>query len=466
LSMKMRKRCFTSLLRGASLMEVSRHPEMRRLTEEVLACDCSHECFTEEVTLDEGRCFRVNAVSLTDGEEKPIGYILVFHDVTELKRLETVRADFVANVSHELRTPLSAIKGYAETLLRNPPGEPKIARQFLEVIDRHSERLSRLVDDLLTLADLESGKLQLARMPLDAGGLIARVMEIFQDRAGKKSLKLSQTIEPHLPLILGDADRLQQLLINLVDNAIKYTPSGGQVRVTASKMTPPEAPGTPMVEVAVSDTGCGIPEKDLPRLTERFYRVDKTRSRELGGTGLGLAIVKHITQAHDGLLRIESRIGKGTTVCVSLPTMQPKREPKEILFLCTANSCRSQMAEGFARKLARQNVRVYSAGTEPKTVHPLAIRVMREVGIDISKQKSKGLEAVPLDKIDLVVTLCGEAAESCPTLPLKAERFHWPLPDPARANGNEEVALKTFREVRDEIRRRVEKLFSPQLSSS
>lgn len=136
-------------------------------------------------------------------------------------------------------------------------------------------------------------------------------------------------------------------------------------------------------------------------------------------------------------------------------------QPKEILFLCTANSCRSQMAEGFAHKLAPQGVRVYSAGTEPKTVHPLATQVMKELGVDISDQSSKGLEAVPLEKIDLVITLCGEAAESCPALPRNTEHLHWPLPDPALVQGDEETVLKIFRQVRDEIRARVEKLFNP-----
>lgn len=134
---------------------------------------------------------------------------------------------------------------------------------------------------------------------------------------------------------------------------------------------------------------------------------------------------------------------------------------REILFLCTANSCRSQMAEGFARVLAPKNVRVYSAGTEPKTVHPLAIKVMKEAGVDISDQRSKGLEAVPLEKIDFLITLCGEAAESCPTLPKKTEHLHWPVPDPALAQGDEETILKTFREVRDDIRARVGKFFNP-----
>ena len=445
---------------GASLLEVSRHPEMKQLMEEVLACDCSKECFTKEISLDDDKWFRVNAVSLRDGNEKPLGYILVFHDVTELKRLETVRSDFVANVSHELRTPVTAIRGYAETLLHSPPSDPKDAEHFLGIIHRHSERLGRLIDDLLTLSDLESGQIRLEMGKLPAADLIGRVSEIFQDQAAKKNVALWQSVDAHLPLIIGDADRLQQLLINLIDNALKYTPSGGRIEV-AARLVSSNNHQPPRVEIAVADTGCGISEKDLPRLTERFYRVDKARSRELGGTGLGLAIVKHIVQAHHGLLRIESKIQKGTTVRVLLLSAGPAKEPGGILFLCTGNSCRSQMAEGFARSLAPENVKIFSAGTEPKAVHPLAIKVMAEAGIDISNQSSKGLGTLPLENIDLVVTLCGEAQESCPTLPKNTEHLHWPLPDPALAKGDEETVLETFRAVRDEIRARIEKLFNP-----
>ncbi|MEK7230012.1 MAG: ATP-binding protein [Candidatus Binatota bacterium] len=445
---------------GASLLEVSRHPEMKRLMEEVLACDCSKECFTKEISLDDDKWFRVNAVSLRDGNEKPLGYILVFHDVTELKRLETVRSDFVANVSHELRTPVTAIRGYAETLLHSPPSDPKDAEHFLGIIHRHSERLGRLIDDLLTLSDLESGQIRLEMGKLPAADLIGRVSEIFQDQAAKKNVALWQSVDAHLPLIIGDADRLQQLLINLIDNALKYTPSGGRIEV-AARLVSSNNHQPPRVEIAVADTGCGISEKDLPRLTERFYRVDKARSRELGGTGLGLAIVKHIVQAHGGHLRIESQIQKGTTVRVFLPTAGPAKESRGILFLCTGNSCRSQMAEGFARSLAPENVKIFSAGTEPKAVHPLAIKVMEEAGIDISNQSSKGLGTLPLENIDLVVTLCGEAQESCPTLSKNTEHLHWPLPDPALAKGDEETVLETFRAVRDEIRARIEKLFNP-----
>jgi two-component system phosphate regulon sensor histidine kinase PhoR len=316
--------------------------------EEVLTCDCSAECFTKEVSLGEGHWFRVNAVSLTDGDEKPMGYILVFHDVTELKRLENVRADFVANVSHELRTPLTAIRGYAETLLRSPPADAKDAEQFLSIIYRHSERLGRLIDDLLALSDLESGKIQISKERLQATEVIGRVLEIFADQARRKEIVLSHKIDPALPPIIGDLDRLQQLLINLVDNALKYTDKGAitvsarllkdnrreatgerqqesEKLTTASRLMPHASPR--WVEIAVTDTGCGIPESDLPRLTERFYRVDRTRSRELGGTGLGLAIVKHITQAHGGLLKIESAIQKGTTVRVLLPAKDGEATP-------------------------------------------------------------------------------------------------------------------------------------------
>jgi two-component system phosphate regulon sensor histidine kinase PhoR len=305
-------------LRGASLMEISRHPEMKKLTEEVLAFEGSSQFLTKEISLDGGAWFRVNAVSLRGADEKSLGYVLVVHDVTELKRLETVRSDFVANVSHELRTPLTAIRGYAETLLQSPPADTKEQEHFLGVIYRHSERLGRLINDLLTISDLESGKIQLTKELLPTAELIARVLEVFHDQARKKDIALSQEIQPGLPSILGDSDRLQQLLINLIDNAVKYTPAGGAVKVRAAlAVSANHHPA--MVEIAVSDTGCGIPEKDLPRLTERFYRVDKARSRELGGTGLGLAIVKHIVQAHHGRLKIESQMQKGTTVRVLLP---------------------------------------------------------------------------------------------------------------------------------------------------
>ncbi len=444
-------------IHGALVVELSRHPEMRTLIQGILASDFGSQPFTKEVELDEGRWFRINAVGLRHGAEGVLGSILVFHDITELKRLETIRSDFVANVSHELRTPLTAIRGYVETLLYTPPADPEDGRQFLTIIDRHSERLSRLTEDLLTLSDLESGRAQLSFTVVDANQLIQRVLEIFLDRAAKQQIELRRAVEPGALPFMGDLDRLQQLFINLVDNALKYTPPGGRVTVSASPKPATDGTGTG-IEITVSDTGPGIPAKDLPRLTERFFRVDKTRSRELGGTGLGLAIVKHIVQAHKGELKIESQMQKGTTVHVTFPAVEPDRQPKTVLFLCRGNSCRSQMAEAFARQLAPDGGVFYSAGTTPKPIHPLAVRVMKESGIDISAHRSKGLEEIPLSDIDLLITLCADGAESCPTVPGKVEHRHWELRDPALAEGSAQEVLIIFREVRDQIRRQVEAL--------
>ena len=303
---------------GLSVLEISRHPEVHKILEEVLAFDFAEQPYSKQVELDDERWFRVSAVRLRDALRHPIGSILVFHDTTNIKRFESLRSDFVANVSHELRTPLTAIRGYVETLLHTPPTDPEDGRQFLEIIDRHSDRLSRLTEDLLTLSDLESGKVQLTLQALDSGQLIQRVLEVFWDQAAKKKISLTHQVASGLPRVVGDLDRLQQLFINLVDNAIKYTPAGGQVSLAAVCARGQNSHDS-YIEISISDTGPGIPEKDLPRLTERFYRVDKARSRDLGGTGLGLAIVKHIAQAHQGELKIESVLKKGTTVRVRLP---------------------------------------------------------------------------------------------------------------------------------------------------
>jgi thioredoxin type arsenate reductase len=281
---------------------------------------------------------------------------------------------------------------------------------------------------------------------------------VFWDGASKKRIGLSQQVAPGLPKLLGDSDRLQQLFINLIDNAIKYTPPGGAVTLVAIES--PSNGGVSHVEISVSDTGPGIPEKDLPRLTERFYRVDKARSRDLGGTGLGLAIVKHIVQVHKGELKIDSVLNCGTTVRVRLPIAPVALTHPSILFLSAANSCRSQMAEGFARSMAIGARRVFSAGTAPRLIHPLATRVMSEVGIDISTQRSKGLEEIPLDQIDQLIILGGDAFDTSLALPVRVVRTHWPLPDPALAAGSDEEIMRVFREVRDAIQTRVQALLS------
>jgi two-component system phosphate regulon sensor histidine kinase PhoR len=300
---------------GRPLIELARDPGLAELPRELAS---GPSALTRDLALagGSGPSLQVNGARLTAGDGTPFGFVLVLHDVTELRRLETVRRDFVANVSHELRTPLTAIKGYAETLLGPAGEERETASRFLRVIDRHSERLGRLIDDLLTLSDLEFGRTPLRRRPLPVEPAIDDVVQILGERAAQRGVRLTTAVAPATPFVHADGDQLRQVLINLVDNAIKYTPEGGEVRIRAQ---PADGAGPPGVEVTVADTGIGIPSRDLPRLTERFFRVDKARSRELGGTGLGLAIVKHIVQAHGGRLAIESTLGQGTTVRVLLP---------------------------------------------------------------------------------------------------------------------------------------------------
>jgi len=231
--------------------------------------------------------------------------------LAEVRRLEQVRTEFVANVSHELRTPLTVIKGYLETLLDEAPAQPETHRRFLEVAYTHAARLSRLVDDLLELSNLETGKAVLKLSAVNVHGAAGEIMAMFEKKAAHKKLAVRNETPIGL-LARADRDRLYQILVNLVDNAVKYTHGGGTVTIGGARR--PDH----FVAVWVADTGIGIPSSELPRLTERFYRVDKARSRELGGTGLGLAIVKHLVQAHGGELVIESALGKGTTVSFTL----------------------------------------------------------------------------------------------------------------------------------------------------
>jgi two-component system phosphate regulon sensor histidine kinase PhoR len=237
---------------------------------------------------------------------------MVLHDVTALRRLERVRTEFVANVSHELRTPLTAIQGYLETLLGGALEEREHARRFLEIAFRHTERLGRLLNDLTDLSNIELGKVSLRLEPTRFGDVLASVLDIVRPKAEAGRVGLIPDVEPRDLGVHADHDRLAQILINLVDNAVKYTAEGGWVTVRARLLD------TGRVEVRVRDTGVGIPRADLPRITERFYRVDKARSRELGGTGLGLAIVKHLVLAHGGELAIDSVEGEGTTVRFTL----------------------------------------------------------------------------------------------------------------------------------------------------
>ncbi len=249
-------------------------------------------------------------------------WVLVFHDVTQLKAYETARTDFISNLTHELRTPLAALYGYAETLMQGVE-DSETQRKFLGIIDRQARRLARLLDDLISLSDLERGNSPLNFECLEPGNVIGEAAELMKVAAGREGVQLEVLCPQGLPRLQGDHDRLHQVMVNLLDNAIKYTPRGGHVTASAkAAMLDGNGKATPAVALTVADTGEGIPERDIPRLTERFYRVDRARSRELGGTGLGLAIVKHIVQLHQGALKIESRVGLGTTVTVTIPAVQ------------------------------------------------------------------------------------------------------------------------------------------------
>lgn len=252
------------------------------------------------------------APSPAPAANKLTGAVLVLHDVTELRRLERVRQDFVANVSHEFKTPLTAIQGFAETLLAGAVDDPGNNRRFLEIIREHASRLARLTDDLLKLARIEAGKLELEFYPVGITELVERCAEVTLLKATRKQIALEIEILPGLPPVQGDPGLLREVLQNLLDNAIQYTGAGGRICVTA------EVRGREAV-ISVSDTGIGIPLADQERIFERFYRVDAARSREAGGTGLGLSIARHIVEAHGGRIWVESEVGAGSKFSFAIP---------------------------------------------------------------------------------------------------------------------------------------------------
>jgi two-component system phosphate regulon sensor histidine kinase PhoR len=248
----------------------------------------------------------------------PSGAVLVFHDVTELRRLERMRQDFVANVSHELKTPLASIKAYTETLLDWALHDEKVNVRFLNRIEEQADRLDQLILDLLSLARLESGQDAFHHGPLAVSAVVEACIETHRGRAEARALDLRLDLGPvdESTLVVADEEAVHQILDNLVDNAIKYTPEGGWVRVVARL-------ADDSVELEVADSGIGIPRDDLPRIFERFYRVDKARSREMGGTGLGLSIVKHLIQSIGGQISVDSRVGEGTRFTIQLPRYRP-----------------------------------------------------------------------------------------------------------------------------------------------
>jgi two-component system phosphate regulon sensor histidine kinase PhoR len=259
---------------------------------------------------------RISAAAILSSEGRRQGTVLVFHNLTRLKQLERAREEFIANVSHELRTPLSHIKGYVETLLDGAKNDPEVSTRFLETIARNTERLKLLIEDLLTISELESGRVKLNLQAVELRPVVAKVFDDFKSHAEAKSIVLANEV-PDLP-VRADPGRLEQVLSNLVDNAIKYGRTGGCAKVGA------QSADDGKVEVFVKDDGAGLPAESLERVFERFYRVDKARSREQGGTGLGLSIVKHIVQGHGGRVWARSEPGKGATFFFTLPANSPE----------------------------------------------------------------------------------------------------------------------------------------------
>jgi two-component system phosphate regulon sensor histidine kinase PhoR len=309
---------FSSDVSDKMPLEVIRNAELEAAITSVVR-EGKNKVLELNVTVPGGRILEVNVVGIlpssnstgADGEGVR-GAIAVFHDITRLKELEIIRQDFVANVSHELRTPLTTIKGYAETLLEGALKED-VAFQFVQVIKRHTDRLTKIVEDLLMLSKIESKEFQLKIEFISLPDFINDVIDFVKEAAEKKEISISQSKITSSQAVGADRNYLEQIFINLLDNAIKYTHEGGKVTISAIEKDKRE------IQFSIEDDGMGIPREDIPRIFERFYRVDKGRSQELGGTGLGLSIVKHLVQAHGGRVWVESQLGEGSTFYFTLP---------------------------------------------------------------------------------------------------------------------------------------------------
>jgi two-component system phosphate regulon sensor histidine kinase PhoR len=292
---------------GKLLIETVRHAQLSEMLEDARA-ELNERLVELELPGLKPRRVLVQVAPLSAGDE---GLLFVFVDVTELRRLESLRRDFVANASHELRTPIAAVRSATETLRFGALDDPPAAMRFLDIIERNAQRLQSLVEDMLELSKLESNEFKLKREPVELQRVVPIVLALFRERAEKKGVRLSSELPASLPAIDGDARALEHVLSNLVDNAVKYCPQGSRILVGASH-------DDDRVKLVVSDTGPGIAPEHLPRVFERFYRIDAGRSRELGGTGLGLSIVKHMVETMRGKVSVESTVGAGSTFRVTL----------------------------------------------------------------------------------------------------------------------------------------------------
>jgi two-component system phosphate regulon sensor histidine kinase PhoR len=292
---------FLEVIRNVELEDIisNRHTESREI----------------RLSYPEKRVLRVKVTPIKNNGSSNLGVVAVLQDITELKQLEQMRSEFVANVSHELKTPLTSIKGFAETLKSGAVTDDAARERFLDIINIEADRLTRLINDILTISELETGKYNGGLEKVDINRAAEEIDEMMDSLAKLKKIDLSIIKPEDDILVMGNHDRIKQLLINLIDNSIKYTNEGGSVTVKNYRQDT-------FVIIEVSDTGIGISKEHLKRLFERFYRVDKGRSRSMGGTGLGLAIVKHIAISMDGDVEVFSEPGKGTTFKVRIPAMQ------------------------------------------------------------------------------------------------------------------------------------------------
>ena len=297
---------------GSPLLEAVRQTELLEAVRAVLEGEPRVQAEIITGTLRQ-RFFAVTVASVRAMEAS--GAVIVLHDITDLRKLERVRRDFVANVSHEFKTPLTAIQGFAETLLAGAIDDPRNRIRFLQIILEHSRRLARLTDDLLELSKMDADRLDLELDRLSVSQFVQTCLETTQRAAAEKNLHVSADLHGSLPDIVADRRRLAEVLQNLLDNAIQYTPAGGRIAVSASS-------AGDEVAFTVSDTGIGIPKADQARIFERFYRVDVARSREVGGTGLGLSIAKHLVEAHGGRIWVESEVGQGSKFHFTVPVFQ------------------------------------------------------------------------------------------------------------------------------------------------
>lgn len=303
---------------GSPLLETVRDPAVQRIVGETLR----QQKPSQGQLMIGRREFEMTSVPMGTHNGAITGAVVLFHDITALKRADEIRRDFVANVSHELRTPLSILRGYIETMLDDPKMPRGETARILEVMDQHSKRLGLLANDLLTLAQLESGSSSLQLSEIDLLRFLSDLVRDWKKKFAAKNLETVVDVSDDCSMIRADEERLREVFDNLLDNALKYSDKAGKIRLGAMRRDGE-------IVLSVGDTGVGISQQDLPRIFERFYRADKARSREFGGTGLGLSIVKHIAQLHGGRVEAESELGIGTIIRVILPNASPARTVTE-----------------------------------------------------------------------------------------------------------------------------------------